>query len=166
VNFSRDKSQIRGVSRFTSRGHALTIGRVKLSAKSDYATRAVLGLSRHFPSGAAQRVETLAREQGITAKYLVQILIDLKSASIVRSQRGKVGGYLLARPPRSITLGEVLRCVHGPLLETSALADPLCPVELKHAWRSLQHALEQAANGITFQQLLEQGEAKDKMYYI
>lgn len=142
------------------------MGRVKLSVKSDYATRAVLGLSRHFPSGSAQRVETLALEQGIPANYLVQILIELKSGSIVRSQRGKVGGYLLAKPPRSITLGEVLRCVQGPLFETAAISDPRCPAELKHAWLTLQRVLDQTANAITFQQLLDQGEAKEKMYYI
>lgn len=139
---------------------------MKLSVKTDYAARAVLGLARKFQSGAAQRIETLASEQGIPANYLVQILIELKSGSIVRSHRGKEGGYLLAKPPRDITLGEVLRCVHGPLLETSAISDPRCPAELKSAWLSLQRVLQESADAITFQQLLEQGEAKEKMYYI
>ena len=76
---------------------------MKLSVKSDYAARAVLGLARQFPSGQAVRADDVAAEQMIPVNYLVQILIELKSAQIVRSVRGKEGGYLLARPPAEIT---------------------------------------------------------------
>ncbi len=61
---------------------------MKLSVKSDYAARAVLGLARQYASSAAVRAEDLAQEQGIPVNYLVQILIELKSAQIVRSLRG------------------------------------------------------------------------------
>ena len=86
---------------------------MKLSVKSDYAARAVLGLARHFHTGRAVRVEQLAAEQGISANYLVQILIELKAQGIARSVRGKEGGYLLSRAPTQITMGDVLRAVHG-----------------------------------------------------
>ena len=72
---------------------------VKLSVKSDYAARAVLWLSQHYQEGVARTVEEMASAQGIPPNYLVQILIELKSARIVKSLRGKSGGYLLARPP-------------------------------------------------------------------
>ena len=65
---------------------------MKLSAKSDYAARAVMGLARHYQSGASMRVEDLAAEQGIPSNYLVQILLGFKSREIVRSVRGKEGG--------------------------------------------------------------------------
>jgi Rrf2 family protein len=139
---------------------------VKLSVKSDYAARAVLGLARQHGGGRAVRAEELAAEQGIPVNYLVQILIELKSAQIVRSQRGKEGGYFLARPPAEITLGSVLRAIHGPLFDTPALSDPRCPEELREAWRTLQKALDSAADGITFQQLAEAAADKAKMYYI
>lgn len=139
---------------------------MKLSVKSDYAARAVLWLSRHYHEGVARRVEDMAAGQGIPANYLVQILIELKSQQIVKSQRGKEGGYLLARPPGEITLGDVLRCVHGEVFDSPALSDPQCPPELKLAWRKLQDALNQSADSITFQQLLEQSAEKEKMYYI
>ena len=84
---------------------------MKLSVKSDYAARAVLVLARHFHENVAIRVEDLAAEEGIPANYLVQILIELKSQNIVKSQRGKEGGYLLARTPGEITLGDILRSV-------------------------------------------------------
>jgi Rrf2 family cysteine metabolism transcriptional repressor len=139
---------------------------VKLSVKSDYAARAVLGLSRHYPAGLAVRVETLAEEQGVPANYLVQILIELKSQGIARSVRGKEGGYLLARPPAEITLGDVLRAVHGTLFDTPALGDSECAPELKRAWKRLQQAVETAANATNFQQLLDEAAGRDKMYYI
>jgi Rrf2 family transcriptional regulator, cysteine metabolism repressor len=139
---------------------------VKLSVKSDYAARAVLGLARLGANAAAVRVETLAESQNIPANYLVQILIELKSTQIVKSQRGKEGGYLLARHPSEITLGDVIRCVHGQVFDSPALSDPQCPAELKTAWGRLQKTLDEAADLITFQQLLEESSSKEKMYYI
>jgi len=139
---------------------------VKLTVKSDYATRAVLGLARHYHTGASLRVEDLAAEQRIPANYLVQILIELKSQQIVKSVRGKEGGYLLARPPAEITLGDVLRCGQGHIFDTPALSDPNCPPELRRAWQKMKTALDESADAITFQQLLEESTAKEKMYYI
>jgi len=139
---------------------------VKLSVKSDYAARAVLGLARHWPDGGARRVEELAAEQGVPANYLVQILIELKAKHIVKSQRGKEGGYLLARPPAEITFGDLLRAIHGQVFDSSGLSDPQCPPELRGAWKKLQKAIENTADNITFQQLLDESAHKEKMYYI
>ncbi|MEO6183236.1 MAG: Rrf2 family transcriptional regulator [Verrucomicrobiota bacterium] len=139
---------------------------MKLSVKSDYAARAVLWLARHYPEGVARKVEEMATDQGIPSNYLVQILIELKSKQIVRSQRGKEGGYLLARPPSEITLGDVLRSIHGNVFDSPALSDPQCPPELREAWRKMQRALDEASDKISFQQLLDAVGAKEKMYYI
>jgi Rrf2 family transcriptional regulator, cysteine metabolism repressor len=139
---------------------------VKLSVKSDYATRAVLGLARHYPTGTALRVEDLASRQAVPANYLVQILIELKGQGIVRSIRGKEGGYLLARAPSEINLGDVLRAVHGEVFDTAALSDPNCPPELRRAWQRLKAAMDEAADKINFQLLLDEGDEKGKMYYI
>jgi Rrf2 family protein len=139
---------------------------VKLSVKSDYATRAVLGLARHFPNETAVRVEALAAAQGVPANYLVQILIELKAKGIAKSVRGKEGGYLLVRPPAKISLGDVIRAVHGEVFDTPALTDTNCAPELRAAWLRLKTAMDEAANKITFQQLLDEGGEKEKMYYI
>ena len=139
---------------------------MKLSVKSDYAARAVLGLARHYAEGTALRAENLASEQGVPANYLVQILIELKAQGIARSLRGKEGGYLLARPPAQITLGDILRAVHGAVFDTPALSDPECPLELRNAWRKLQQALEAAADAINFEQLHRESGDKKEMYYI
>ncbi|HUR46023.1 MAG TPA: Rrf2 family transcriptional regulator [Candidatus Saccharimonadales bacterium] len=139
---------------------------MKLSVKSDYAARAVLLLARHYQGGEAQKVEDLAREHGIPPNYLVQILIELKAQQIVKSVRGKEGGYLLARAPANISLGDVIRAVHGQVFDSPALSDPQCPPELRNAWKRLQVSVDETAGSITFQQLLEQGTDKAKMYYI
>ena len=139
---------------------------MKLSVKSDYAARAVLGLARHYAKGVALRVEDLAAEQGVPANYLVQILIELKAQGIAKSVRGKEGGYLLGRPPAEISLGDVLRAVHGTVFDTPALSDPECPQELRKAWHRIQHAVDSAADATTFQELLEESAEKEKMYYI
>lgn len=139
---------------------------MKLSVKSDYAARAVLGLARQYQSGQAVKVEDLAAEYGVPPNYLVQILIELKSQNIVKSLRGKEGGYMLAKPPAEVTLGDILRAVHGQVFDTPALADPKCPSELGRAWTELQHTLDKAANSIDFQRLLDESSSKEKMYYI
>lgn len=134
--------------------------------KSDYAARAVLGLVRRTHTGAPVPAEVLAQENGIPANYLVQILIELKAQNIVRSRRGKEGGYELARPPAEIRLGDIVRCVHGQAFDTPAIHDPHCPPELQAAWQQVQTAINAALDGINFQQLADEGAEKGKMYYI
>ena len=86
---------------------------MKVTAKADYAVRAVLELAT--VDNGLVKGERIARAQGIPLKFLENILIDLRHAGIVRSQRGAEGGYWLARSPDSIYVGEVIRAVDGPL---------------------------------------------------
>ena len=139
---------------------------MKLSVKSDYAARAVLGLARHYPTGKALRADDLAREQNVPANYLVQILIELKAKRLVQSVRGKEGGYLLARPPAEISLGAVIEAVNGEIFDSPAIDDAQCPQELREAWRSLRTTVEAAAAMVNFQHLLEARNRKAEMYYI
>ncbi|MBI1840291.1 MAG: Rrf2 family transcriptional regulator, partial [Verrucomicrobia bacterium] len=121
---------------------------------------------RRYGESRAMKIEELAAANGIPANYLVQILIELKARNIVRSLRGKEGGYLLARPPRSITLGEVLRCIHGPMFETSSAESGSYPPELRDAWKRIQEGMDQLTDSIHFEKLVEEGAAKRSMYYI
>ena len=87
--------------------------RVKVTAKADYAVRAVLELAT-VDEGLVKG-ERIAHSQGIPLKFLENILIDLRHAGIVHAQRGAEGGYRLARDPREVTIGQVIRAVEGPL---------------------------------------------------
>jgi Rrf2 family protein len=88
---------------------------VQISAKTDYAIRALLSLAVHEPE--LVKVDTVVSEQGMPLKFVEAILGDLRRAGIVRSQRGAEGGYALARPASDVTLGAVIRAVDGPLAE-------------------------------------------------
>ena len=139
---------------------------VKLSVKTDYAARAVLELAAHSVDGPARKVEELAAVSGTSANFLVQILVELKSAGIVTSIRGKQGGYRLAKEPADISLGSVWRAVDGVVLDSPALEDEQCPVVLRQAWGEVRTSVDAAADSITFDQLLEARNRDEEMYYI
>jgi Rrf2 family protein len=86
---------------------------VKVTAKADYAVRAVLELAT--VDNGLVKGERIARAQGIPLKFLENILADLRHAGYVQSQRGADGGYWLAEPADAITLADIIRAVDGPL---------------------------------------------------
>ncbi|MBO4205764.1 RrF2 family transcriptional regulator [Micromonospora echinofusca] len=86
---------------------------MQISARGDYAVRAALSLAATYPS--LMSTQAIASEQDMPRKFLEAILADLRRAGLVRAQRGAEGGYTLARPPRDVTIGAILRAVEGPL---------------------------------------------------
>jgi Rrf2 family protein len=89
---------------------------VKVSTRGDYASRALLSLALHDPDGESPTsVRDLAERTGLPQPYLEQILLALKGAGLVRSKRGVGGGYVLARSPGDITLGQIVSAVDGPI---------------------------------------------------
>jgi Rrf2 family protein len=86
---------------------------VEISARSDYGIRALTELTAL--GGASQTVTELAAAQDIPARFLQNILLQLRRRGLVQSQRGTEGGYRLARPADRITLAEVMRALEGPL---------------------------------------------------
>lgn len=139
---------------------------MKASVKSDYACRAVEALALHHPNLRPLRIEEIAAREAIPANYLVQILIELKSKGLIQSRRGKAGGYALAKTPREITVGDVLRAVQGDVLEMPLLLEARCPEEIKRAWRRIKEAAEQAADGVTFEEICAEAKSRPEMYYI
>ncbi|MBJ6724317.1 RrF2 family transcriptional regulator [Geomesophilobacter sediminis] len=93
-----------------------------LSRKTEYALRALVHLAREYHRGPVLIAE-LADEQKIPKKFLEAILLALKHSGILQSKKGKGGGYYLGRPPRSITFGQALRVLEGPLSPVSCLSD-------------------------------------------
>jgi Rrf2 family protein len=86
-----------------------------VTAKADYAVRAVVELSESTQS-APRKVEDIAKSQGIPVSFLENILTQLRSSGVVRSQRGPEGGYWLAHPPEEVNLAQIIRAVEGPLV--------------------------------------------------
>jgi len=130
---------------------------VQISAKTDYAIRALLNLAAHEPE--LVKVETIVQEQGLPRKFVEAILGELRRAQLVRSQRGAEGGYALARPASEITLGAVIRAVDGPLAEVRGLR----PHETTYAgvaehlpevWIAVRSALRRVLDETTLAQVL------------
>lgn len=92
---------------------------MEISAKVDYAIRALLSLAQRAPE--LTTIDVVIGEQNLPRKFAEAILSDLRRADIVRSQRGARGGYALARPADQITLGSVFRAVDGRLAEVRGL---------------------------------------------
>jgi Rrf2 family iron-sulfur cluster assembly transcriptional regulator len=87
---------------------------VKVSTRGDYACRALLSLALH-PSEGPTSVRDIAERTGLPQPYLEQILLAVKGAGLVRSKRGVGGGYVLARAPEEVTLGDIVSAVDGPI---------------------------------------------------
>ncbi len=92
---------------------------MQISAKTDYAVRALLLLASRSPD--LVKVDVLTEQQRLPRKFVEAILSELRRAGLVRSQRGADGGYALARPAAEITIGAVIRVVDGPLAEVRGL---------------------------------------------
>jgi len=89
--------------------------RMHVTAKADYAVRAVIELADSSQQS-PRKVDQVAQAQSIPVSFLENILTQLRSAGIVRSQRGPEGGYWLARPAAELDLARVIRAVEGPLV--------------------------------------------------
>ena len=87
---------------------------MRLSSRTRYGTRALFDLAYHAGGGPAC-VRDIARRQDIPARFLEQVLSDLRRAGLVESRRGARGGYVLAKGPGEMTLGEVVRAIEGGL---------------------------------------------------
>ncbi len=86
-----------------------------VTAKADYAIRAVVELADSSQES-PRKVDEVARAQSIPVSFLENILTQLRSSGIVRSQRGPEGGYWLAQPSTQVNLAQVIRAVEGPLV--------------------------------------------------
>src|ERR1700678_3870447 len=91
------------------------MGIVKVSTRGDYASRALLSLALRGGESQPTSVRDIAERTGLPQPYLEQILLALKGAGLVRSKRGVGGGYVLARAPEAMTLGEIVSAVDGPI---------------------------------------------------
>ena len=137
---------------------------MKLSTRGAYASRILLELST-AEGPRPLSVHELSARTAIPAKYLEQIMMRLRSAGIVRAERGVHGGYSLARRPESVTVGEVVRLMDGPLAPTACASKTAhapcpsyrCPSEelcvLRGLWLEVRDAIAGVLDRTTFADL-------------
>ena len=118
---------------------------MRMSAKAEYGVRAMIQLAAAAP-GIVVKTDDLAHAQGIPAQFLVDILSDLRADRLVRSHRGREGGYELARPAEQISIADVLRCIDGPLASVRDIGLGDLPYSgpttaLTDVWRALRASM-------------------------
>jgi Rrf2 family cysteine metabolism transcriptional repressor len=134
---------------------------MRLSTKGEYASRAMLELSRRYEDGPIHSRE-ISKAQEIPQKFLEQILLLLKRAGYLKSRKGQKGGYVLAKPPGAINVAEVIRVMDGPLAPidcVSVMANEPCPMEktcgLRWLWKEVRDSVAGILERTTFADLVE-----------
>ncbi len=137
---------------------------MNISSRCEYACRALVELANVAEGQSPMPAMVIAERRGIPEKFLVQILLELKKAGLVRSVRGAQGGYRLSKAPGEISVGDIVRAIDGPVL------DPL-PAEseggsdLAPAWREIAQGIDTVLDGVSVGDLKD-GAANTHMYYI
>jgi Rrf2 family cysteine metabolism transcriptional repressor len=144
---------------------------VRISARGEYAIKAVLDLALHRDRDLVPIQEVAARQR-IPQRYLEQVLLSLKRMGLLTSKRGSAGGYHLVRPPDEITVGEVLRAVEGngsPFGATGTGRDEVDP-DLAKLWEDVAEAVSGVVDRLTFDELAARARARRSgvraMYHI
>jgi Rrf2 family protein len=130
---------------------------VRISAKVDYALRAVVELAA-TGSGDPVKGERLAQAQEVPLKFLENILAEMRHAGLVRSQRGVEGGYWLARPASEISVADVIRAVEGPLANVRGIPPEQIEyvgsaARLRDVWIALRASLRSVLEEVTIADL-------------
>ncbi len=134
---------------------------MKLSTKGEYASRAMLELSLHYPHRALH-IREISEAQDIPPRFLEQILLLLKRTGYLKSKKGPKGGYFLAKPPSQITVAEIIRVMDGPLAPidcVSVTAHEPCPREehcgLRLLWKEVRDAVASILERTSFEDLIK-----------
>jgi Rrf2 family protein len=132
---------------------------MRISAKADYAVRAVIELAA-APQGTNLSAREIAAAQEIPKNFLENILAELRRAGIVHTHRGPGGGSSLARPAASITVGEILRAIDGPLAAVRDLPPEDLVYEgaarnLPAVWCRVQSTLHDVLDAVSIAELAD-----------
>ena len=131
---------------------------MKISTKGRYGLRTLMDIAAHQVKGPVN-LNDIAERQGISAKYLWQIMNLLKTAGLVRGTRGPKGGYILLRDPASITLLDVIQILEGPVTLVECVDDPdfctrVANCVAHSVWDEVSQAIRNALQKITLAEIL------------
>jgi Rrf2 family protein len=129
------------------------MGSVQISAKADYAVRALVVIAAQ-PDQTPITGRTIATAQDMPVKFVENTLVELRTRRLLRSQRGTHGGYVLARPADQITIADIIRAVDGPLAhvrgdrpETLHYPEPAAP--LQTIWIAVRATIRNVLEHVT-----------------
>jgi Rrf2 family protein len=142
---------------------------VKISAKVEYASIAMLELASRYGTDQPIRIRDIADRHGIPSRFLVQILLQLKGAGYVASTRGAAGGYRLVKKPTKVTLGQVMNVIGGrdEVMTTNTDGGSVLVNVLLETWNDVSRLQREQLDAITLADLLERANQRSEgMYYI
>ena len=137
---------------------------MKISAKVDYACRVLAELARLHGSTDLAQIEHLSRVEHVPPNFLAQILGKLRTAGLITSRRGNLGGYVLARPPEDITLYDIMMATEGECLGLSGNFAGRSGRRLKQVWEDVRGTMVEKTREYTLDQLASKNPTE--MYYI
>ncbi|MBN2243702.1 MAG: Rrf2 family transcriptional regulator [Acidobacteria bacterium] len=132
---------------------------MKITYKSDYALKAVLDLALCYEGREPVSIHDTARRIDAPVKFLEQIFSGLKAYGIIESRRGSNGGYLLARAPEKITVGEIIRLIEGPTEPISCVkqdytgCDEMYTCVFRNIWKDVHEATSRVIDRVNFRDL-------------
>ncbi len=138
---------------------------MKVSTKGRYALRLMIDLAEH-DSGDYIPLRDISERQGISVKYLEQIVTQLSRAGFLRSVRGAQGGYRLSRHPENYSVGEILRITEGDLAPISCLTDDTtrCPRQGEcptfDFWKGLHRVINDYVDSVSLDDLIQRHRLK------
>jgi Rrf2 family protein len=132
---------------------------MKLSTRSRYGTRLMLDMAQHYELGPLH-LAAIARRQGVSVKYLEQIIIPLKKAQLVKGIRGPKGGHILAKPPEAITVAEIVALMEDGMTIAACAEHPeVCrrseTCVTRSLWRDAANAMFGALRAVTLADLVK-----------
>lgn len=146
---------------------------MRVSAKAEYACVAMMELAASYNESQPVRIKNIADAQGIPPRFLVQILLALKTAGLVVSVRGAAGGYQLARPPEAVSLADIINAIDAgarnpTLTPRSALSEinrSRASDVLLAVWKEIQLREQQLLESLTLAELLRRSEQTNALSY-
>jgi len=131
-----------------------------MSTRGRYGVRLMVALALNYGNGTTL-LRDVSRREGISEKYLGQIVIPLKNAGLILSQRGSRGGYALARPPEAITVKDVVEAIEGRIAAVLCVSDPAACARATSCvatgvWKKLSEDIERSLSSFTLAALARQ----------
>lgn len=130
---------------------------MRLSTKARYAARALVELALRYGEGPV-KLKDVSEKQGISLKYLEQVMFPLRVGGFVKTVKGSQGGYLVARPPDSVTLLEIVECVEGSIapvdcVDSADLCSRAESCATRDAWVGLKNVIRNELAGVSLADL-------------
>lgn len=142
---------------------------MKISYKGDYAIKTLLELAEQCQGEeVVTKITQLSKKLDIPFKFLEAVLLELKKGGFVKSKRGKEGGYYLSKTPSKIFIGEIVRCIEGPIEPIACVDEGYKGCKdskhcvIKGVWQKTAQAISSVIDHVSLEDLLEEAKKKQQ----